>query len=135
MPKHTPLTIEELRSLINKGECSDPLVFLEAVVQGQDPRRLSSIYELIMEIDSFSDGEPSSSDWTEVVDHVIGRFKYQTVSLTESTAAAKTLAEYLHSKKKSVEISGHGQAGSSTASNPLTEEEIELFREKFNEQF
>lgn len=130
-----PLSIEDLRDLINKGEAKDPLIFLESVMNGQDPRRLSSIYELIEEIDSFTNGELSKSDWSEIVDHVRSRYKYHTVSLGDSLAASKTLAEYLHAKRKQVEVNG-GQGGTADPTNhPLTSEEVELFKEKFNDDF
>jgi len=130
-----PLSIEDLRDLINKGEAKDPLIFLESVMNGQDPRRLSSIYELICEIDSFNNGDLSKSDWSEIVDHVTSHYKYHTVPLSDSLAASKTLAEYLHAKRKQVEING-GQGGTTDPANqPLTAEEIELFREKFNDDF
>ena len=129
-----PITVEELRSLIHSGEAKDPLVFLEAVMNGQDPRRLSDIYKLVLEVQDFSDGEPSSADWAEIVDMVISRYKYYTVSMGESTNAAKTLAEYLHAKRKNVEMSGGASSGS-VDNNPLTEEEILLFKETFNDEF
>ncbi len=130
-----PLSIEDLRSLINKGEAKDPLVFLESIMNGQDPRRLSSIYELVMEIDNFTDGDLSQGDWAEIVDHVSDRFHFHTVSLNESITASKTLAEYLHAKRKHVEIKDNSSGSGSVQDNPLTEEEIELFKEKFNDDF
>lgn len=130
-----PLKLEELRDLINKGTAKDPLVFLEAIMNGQDPRKFSGIYELIMEIDNFSNGDISPSDWTEIVDYTIDHAKYKDVSLTESHSAARTLAEYLHAKRKNIEMSGTGFGGDSIDSDPLTEEEIELFKEKFNDEF
>jgi len=129
-----PITVEELRGLINTGEAKDPLVFLEAVMNGQDPRRLSDIHKLILEIEDFSDGVPSEEDWSEVVNLIIDRYKYYTVSMGESTNAAKTLAEYLHAKRKNVEISG-GAGSAFVTGNPLTEDEIEMFKEKFNDDF
>lgn len=132
---HESLSIEDLRELIHEGEAKDPLVFLEAVMNGQDPRRLSSIYELIMEIDAFTNGELSKGDWNEIVDHVMNRFKYHTVTLSESITASKTLAEYLHAKRKQVEVNGGNSGSVSVQDNPLTEEEIELFKEKFNDDY
>lgn len=128
------LTVDDMREMINKGEAKDPLIFLESVMSGQDPRRLSSIHELILEIDAFSNGEISHEDWAEIVDHVSTHYKYKTVSLAESTSAAKTLAEYLHAKRKHVEMSG-GSTVDDGSSEPLTEDEIELFKEKFNDEF
>lgn len=130
-----PLTISQLRELVSTGESKDPLVFLESVMNGQDPRKLSSIYELIMEIDSFCDGDVSKDDWNEILDHVMTRFKYSTVSMADSMNATKTLAEYLYPKKKQIEMSdGNGSAGD-PSSHPLTEDEITLFKEKFNDDF
>ncbi len=130
-----PLTISQLRELVNQGESKDPLVFLESVMNGQDPRQLSSIYELIMEIDSFSDGDISKEDWHEILDHVMARFKYKTVSMADSMNASKTLAEYLHPKRKQIDLVGETNSASDPSSHPLTEDEIELFKEKFNDDF
>lgn len=129
------LSIEDLRELINNGEAKDPLVFLEAVMNGQDPRKFSGIYELILEVDAFSDGDIARSDWNEIVDYAINHAKYKEVSLSESTSAAKTIAEYLHAKRKNIEMSSPGDDGYNVANNPLSEEEIELFKERFNEEF
>lgn len=129
-----PISIDALRELIHKGEAKDPLVFLESIMNGQDPRRLSSIYELVMEIDSFTNGELSKSDWNEIVDHVTNRFKYQVVSMSESIAAAKTLAEYLHAKRKHIEMGG-SSAVADPSQHPLTPEEVDVFKERFNDEF
>lgn len=98
------LSIEQLRELIHDGEASDPLIFLESVMNGQDPRRLSDIYKLALDIEEFSDGVPSPDEWFELFEQIRLACKYKTVSLAESTSAAKTVAEYLHAKRKSLEI-------------------------------
>ena len=131
---NSPLSIEELRHLIHEGKAKDPLVFLESIMNGQDPRKLSSIYELIMDIDNFTNGDISKSDWNEILDHVTTRYKYYTVPLSESISAAKTVAEYLHAKRKQIENVDKNDATNPNA-NPLTEDEIELFKEKFNDEF
>ena len=128
------LTIQEMRDMIHKGELKDPLVFLESVMCGHDPRQVSDIYKLVLEIEEFSDGPPSSSDWADIVDVVTTRYKYHTVSLADSNGAAKTLAEYLHAKRKHVELNG-GLTQGSAATEPLNEHEIALFKEKFNSNF
>lgn len=133
--QHKPLTVKDLRALIHEGEAKDPLVFLEAVMNGQDPRRLSSIYELVTEIDSFCDGDISKSDWHDIVDLVMNDFRYHTVTLSESITASKTLAEYLHAKRKQIELNGGDPTIISAHDDPLTEEEIMLFKETFNDDF
>lgn len=132
---HTKLSIKELRDLINQGEAADPLVFLESVMNGQDPRRLSGLYNLIMDIYEFSGDDISPVEFREIVDYVQERHKYHPVSVNESMSAAKTLAEYLHPKRKQVEINGGMGGLADPSQSPLTEEEIELFKEKFNDDF
>ena len=129
------LSITELRELIKTGEVTDPLVFLESIMSGQDPRRLSSIYELILEIQDFTNGDIGPSEWAEIVDHVQDRYKYKAVSLGESTSAAKTLGEYLHPKRKQIDIGNANGESGHVKDNPLSEEEIDLFKEKFNDEF
>lgn len=131
---HKPLTIDQLRELIATGEASDPIVFLESVMNGQDPRRINKLFELVNELHAFSGGEPTPADWLELVDFVNTHLKYSTVSITESIGAAKTLSEYLHPKRKQIDIGGEGGAKGGAAVD-LTPEEIELFKEKFNDEF
>lgn len=119
---------------MNKGKVKDPLMFLESVMSGQDPRELSKVYEIVMEIDEFiGDGAPSREDWLEVVDVIANTYKFRTVSASESVGAAKTLAEYLHAKRKQVEMN-NGANGTESVED-LTEDEIAMFKEKFNDDY
>lgn len=131
---YVKLTIEELRALINKGLAADPLVFLESVMNGQDPRKQSKLYDMVTDIDQFTDGDIPRSDWNELVNYVINNYKYQTVSMGDSMNAAKSLSEYLYPKRKQIDINDSAALGS-VQTNPLTEEEIILFKEKFNDEF
>jgi hypothetical protein len=130
-----PLTVEDLRGLINKGQAKDPLVFLESVMNGSDPRQISRLYKLVSDIHDFSDGDPDPSDWAEVIDIVLTDYKYRSVGLTESITAAKTVAEYLYAKRKQIDTSTSGSGSNDPSNDPLSEEEIELFKEKFNDEF
>lgn len=132
---HKKITVQGLRELIRKGEASDPLVFLESVMNGQDPRRHSRAYELMQDILQFSeDGLPTPEDWNELCDVIEADYRYHVVSINESTSAARTLTEYLHPKLKSLQIEESG-LNKSSAAGDLTAEEIQLFKEKFNEGF
>lgn len=126
---------EEYRELIDKGEFNDPLVFLDALISGRDPRQLSKIYELVTEIEEFSGGDPpSKEDWCEIVDLVKSVYKYKEVPLAASQKAASDAAQYLHPKRKQVEVLGD-DTKFDLESNPLTEDEIKLFKEKFNANY
>ena len=132
---HKPLTVEDLRDLINKGEAKDPLIFLEAVMNGIDPRMTSKLYNLVMDINDFSGSNPDDSDWAEIIDLVISDFKFRPVNIGESITAAKSMSEYLYPKRKQVDMRGGGGGFDDIHNNPLTEEEIDLFKERFNDEF
>ena len=127
------LSIDEMRQLIKDGEASDPLVFLECVMNGQNPTRYSGLYELLLEIDSFTGGDISKEDWLEIMAHAEKYCKYHIVSIGESLSAAKSLAEYIHPKKKEIDIKG--EINGVEHVNELTEEEIRLFKDRFNDEF
>lgn len=129
-----PLTIAELRNRINAGEGKDPLVFLEAVMNGQDPRSISEVFKLAQLIQEFSEGEPTPADWAEIYQLICETAKFGVSSIGESITGAKSLAEYLHPKRKQIDVNGIGGQGTAEVTE-LTEEEIELFKEKFNDEF
>lgn len=128
------LSIEELRERIANKEAADPIVLLESLSTGFDPRRTSQIYTLVEELNEFNDGVPSKSDWEEILKLVRSRYKSETVYIETSMSAAKTLAEYLYSKKNRIDISGSHTFDDASAV-PLTEEEIQLFKEVWNDEF
>jgi|GEM_PF-5556933 len=130
----TPFTVEQIRELIHSGEIVDPLVFLESIMQGQDVRRASSLQKLILKIDAATDGYISKDDWEDIIDEATFGSNYGNVELSASLLAGKTLAEYLHPKRKQIELGDIGAAGAAD-NEPLTELEILLFKEKFNDEF
>ena len=56
--KLKPIDVDDYREAVAAGKLTDPLVFLEGLVRGQDLRRPSTIYELIEQIAEL--GEPVS---------------------------------------------------------------------------
>jgi hypothetical protein len=108
-------------------------------MNGRDPRKLSKLSELIIEIDEFTEGDISKEDWDEIIKLALSQYKYKDVSINDSRLAANTLAEYLYPKRKNTEKSSndhvrHGD-GVGEGSLDLSEEEITLFKEKFNEEY
>jgi len=135
MPELDNITIEQYKKAMNEGRLSNPLLFLESVSQGADTRRVSRVYKLVCEIEEFEGETISQSSWEELRKLIHEEFEFGIVSLSESITAAKTLAEYLYPKRKQVDISNNDSTTRSGSSINLTEEEIELFKEKFNEYF
>jgi len=130
------LTIDELRKLVASGEASDPLVFLEALINGQDLRKSNAALVLAIEIQQLTGGEPSPEDWAEMMECLSANCPWQPVSLSDSIVAAKTLSEYLHPKRKQIDMTGVNAGADGIGKvPPLTEEEVMLFREKFDEYF
>ncbi len=129
------IKLDELRELIQEGKSRDPIVFLESIMNGQDPREFSKVYQLVTDINDFGNGSVADTDWKELVEFIEDNFKYSDVSLGDSLVAGKTLAEYLHPKRKQVELTGNGQVSISADSVPLTEEEVITFKEAFNDEF
>ncbi len=127
------LTIDEYKELIHTGKFFDPMVFLECIVQGSDPRNISNIYNLLEEIKTFEGDSICQSSWEELRNLLLSEHKYNIVSIEQSFQAAKTIAEYLHPKRKQVDI--YGNNNDSGSSTKLTVEEIDLFKERFNDEF
>ena len=91
------------------------------------------MYQLALDIDDFSGGCPDKDEWAEVFDKIRTLCRYKTVSLSESTTAAKTIAEYLHAKRKQVETkTTTGEQGQPVE---LTDAEIEAFLNIYEGEF
>lgn len=111
----------------------EPLEFLAALVAGVDPRDRSDILKLVDTIEEENFGDPPDPDqWEQLVNLVRRQYKHTPVPVTTSSAAARTLAEYQHAKRKSIELLTQGAAAQVT---DLTPEELELFEAWFNDQF
>jgi len=118
----------------NLNDVKSPLEFLTSVMNGRDPRSLSTLYELAVTINELSEGKPTATDWSEIYELIVGTCKYREVDLRESINASKTLSEYSHAKYKPVDKSDHLLTGN-WVNEALTENEIALFKEKFNSEY
>lgn len=111
----------------------DPLAFLRALVEGNDPRKVSKIYTTVMAVyeDNFG-APPCEEDWEEIVELVEKYGKGGKVELSVSRQAAATLAEYQHSKRKS----GEGVNEEEAIMLPeLTDKELKLYSRWFDAQY
>lgn len=131
----TPQTLSSFRDDIKAGNIPDPLDYLSAVMQGSDPRATSGLYALATELDSFCGGNPSKADWSELMEYITLHHQNRPVNFNDSMAATKVLAEYVHPKRRQTDISIEAVTHVSPKDVPLTEEDIALFKEKFNAEF
>jgi len=128
------ISIAQLRNLIKTGKLSDPILFLEALQAGQDPRKRSEVREYVVAMDNENGGKLSDEQWEELFYRVSIECAYAPVKLDQSFAAAKILSEYLHPKLKQVDIN-NGEGGKGSGLTPLSVDEILLFKDWFNSEF
>lgn len=115
-----------------KKDIKDPLLYLERVMLGQDPSNKSELIERANELQYWNDGDIDRGDWDDFYNFICNNFEYESTTINNSIHAAKTLAEYVYPKRKSIEISDTNVSAEFT---PLTIDEISLFKEKFNDEF
>lgn len=113
-----------------------PLEFLTKIMGGQDPRKNSHIYKHLLQIEAqFGPGVPppeGSWHWDDMVEMIKNDYQEAPVSLQESQSAAKQVAEYVHSKKRNIQV--HAEVTNIDVT-PLTAREIILFQEKFDGRY
>lgn len=126
-------TLEQnISELCKELEVPSPIEFLTQIMAGHDPRRVSDVFTLVQTFEEKygKDKCPDDWDYAELVYLIKHRYQHFPVTLGESHQAAKQIMEYTHAKKKQIDHSGH--ILDSGAVKSLTEEEVELFLEKFN---
>jgi hypothetical protein len=117
----------------SKPEGQEPLEFLAQVMAGIDPRQKSEILQLIDTIEEENFGDPPDEEQWESIKRVVKLYyTHQPVPLGVSAAAARTIAEYKHAKRKSLEIT---ETGAKAVVTDLTDEELDLFEAWFNAQY
>ena len=111
----------------------EPLEFLAQVMAGIDPRQKSEILQLVDTIEEENFGDPPDEEQWESIKRLVKRlYVHQPVPLGVSASAARTIAEYRHAKRKSLEIT---EVGSRTTITDLTDAELDLFEAWFNDQY
>lgn len=128
------LTIPQLREAIKKGESTDPLAFLEAVMHRQDPTCMSSIHNLANDINDLNDGPPNKKEWKQLLKLIDKYCRYRVSSSTEANNAARVLVEYMHPKRRSIETTNLN-VNANLADNPLTKPEINKLLKEWNAEF
>lgn len=117
----------------NDINAEEPLEFLAKVMHGVDPRQKSEILQLVDTIEEENFGDPPTEEQWDSIKRVVKRlYTHQPVPLGVSAAAARTIAEYRHAKRKSLEIT---EGGARVAITDLTDAELDLFEVWFNDQY
>lgn len=110
-----------------------PEEILIPLSNGQDPRRVSLVYQKIQQIeDEYGTEPPDEWDWLDLVEMIKAECRSGIVPIKESAAAAKALMEYKHPKRKSVE---NVDVNPVSNSKELTEKEIKILKKEFDLDF
>jgi len=132
--------VEEVDDVCLETGTPSPGAFLATVMAGEDPRPVESeLFKLVKRIAyrdlMGGDPFPSKEEWLELVSIVLGSDAYVKTPLDASMSvrAAEKLMDFLHAKMKAVELSG--ATTHLVKVEPLTAEEVDLFRERFNDEF
>lgn len=117
-----------------------PGEFLAMIMAGQDPRPMDSpLYELVKRIQfrEFAGGDayPTPAEWSDIIDMVLNSDEYRRsrIGIEQSLRASEKLMEYLHAKMKAVEVSGGLDVKLEVT--PLTGDELDAFKAKFEDEF
>lgn len=114
--------------------------FLATVMSGKDPRPVESpLFSMVKKISfrEFTGGEafPTPHEWEAITTEVLGSGRYERafVDIGLSTRAAEKLMEYLHAKMKAIEVNANVNARVEVV--PLTGDELDAFKERFEDEF
>lgn len=107
-----------------------PIEFATQLMAGKDPRNQSMIHEMVLDIQSMGD-LPDEAEWAELCEVIEVQYRYRPVTLEISEKANKQLMEYMHSKKKAIELEVNG----GIELPPMTQEDMEIYEEWFDENY
>lgn len=120
----------EVKKVCEEHDFIDPTILLTALTNGVDLRKVSLVYKWIVEFeDEAGDEPPDELEFEQLKELIKNEARYLPVSLSDSLNAQKTLMEYMHSKKKSVDVQ---TTSTGDSVQPLKPSEVRRFKRKFN---
>lgn len=120
----------QVKSLCEELKIPSPVEFLTQIMGGTDPRRVSLVYLKIKALEEeYGEQPPDEWDWHELIDLIKHEYRGSIVAIDKSQDAAKQLMEYMHPKRKAVEVT---QKAAQVASGKLTKLEIRRLRKEFD---
>lgn len=124
---------EKLNETCNELGLLDPMILLVGLANGKDLTATSVLFEWMeTHIGENGDKPPDEFDWFDLCQIIKEHMKFTIVDESTKLNAQKTIAEYLHSKKKSLELTDKTVQASIT---PLSTREIKRFKRVFNKEF
>lgn len=120
----------KIKEICKENDLKDPVELLTGLSNGVDLRKNGLVYAWIQDFEEDEgDDLPSPTDWFELKSLIKQECRFLPVSSAEQLTAQKALIEYMHSKRKSIDITT--TANSEGVVTPLTLREIKRFKRKF----
>lgn len=117
----------------NNNKLKNPLELLVGLANGVDLSNGSIVYAIAKNLhDEYGDELPDEYEYSHLIDAIFETCRFESVGIKEMLQAQKTLVEYQHPKRKSVEVTTTGTAEAVTE---LNEKEISTFWQKFDEKY
>jgi len=126
---------DKLQNTCDEFNLLDPVVLLIGAANGIDLSSRSKIYERILELENeYGENVPDPMDYSELTDLIRSEFRYTPIERKDMITAQKTLSEFMHAKKKALDIKGMEETESGKVED-LTRSEIRLFKKRFDEHY
>lgn len=124
---------EKLKETCDELGLLDPMILLVGLANGKDLTATSLLFKWMENhISENGDEPPDEFDWFELCEIIKQHMQYCIVDESTKLNAQKTIAEYLHSKKKSLELTDKTVQASIT---DLSTKEIKRFQRVFNKEY
>lgn len=136
--KHSEDMKFEIEKKLGELGVPEPHLFMCEIMAGHDPRgnrgMLAQNIDLMEENEDL-DGLPTIEQWQKLktlvrTDPVLCG---ELVTLTDSIQATKEVLAYMYPKKKAIEVTGDMEHLVKVV--PLTREEVDIFENRFNDEF
>ena len=121
----------KIKEICVKNGLVNPVEILTGFSNGVDLRKKAQIYAWLIEFEEDEgDNLPNVDDWLELKNLIKQECRHYPVSMAETLSAQKTLIEYMHSKRKSIDVTTSTKGDGVVT--PLTLKEVKRFNRKFN---
>lgn len=125
---------QKIQQICADNDLQDPMVLLVAAANGIDLTRRSKLYEMLVSLEEEFIGDvPDYESWVSFIKKAKKEFRYMPISQSAQLSAQKNVAEYLHAKKKSVDVNANANVQMQVS--PLSRKEARIFTKAFNREY
>jgi len=121
---------DQVTKLCKELNIPEPIQFLTNMMGGIDPRRVSIVYLKIQALEEEYGNEPPDAwDWMDLVELIKQEYRGSIIEIGKSQDAAKQLLEYMHPKRKAMDIV---TTHKTITDIPLSKNEVKRIRKQFD---